>query len=189
MLIELGEFHEAKVWAEKALGLFPDDPELLAAKGVALGRLGDLEGALSFSDAAVESRASTPYVWLARADVLLARGEKRAEFCFEKAFALAANNWFVHWLAARIQSFYDHFATALKMARRALTFDPARSVLWVEIGRCELALGLAHQARHSLDQARELDPASPVPDELMVRASDTTLLRKLSGRWRQWFDR
>src|SRR5688572_30685966 len=36
MLIELGEFNEAKVWADKALEHFPTDPELLAAKGVAL---------------------------------------------------------------------------------------------------------------------------------------------------------
>src|SRR5262245_8319700 len=31
MLIELGEFQEAKVWADKALERFPQDPELLAA--------------------------------------------------------------------------------------------------------------------------------------------------------------
>jgi len=189
MLIELGEFYEAKVWAEKALGHFPDDPDLLAAKGVALARLGDLEGALSFSDSAVEARASTPYVWLARGDVLLARGEKRAEYCFEKALALAANNWLVLWLAARIQAFHEHFATALKLARRALTLDPARAVLWIEIGRSELALGLADQARHSLAQARELDPDSPAPGELLGRASDTTFLRRLQGRWQRWFPR
>jgi len=36
MLIELGEFHEAKLWADKALEIFPEEPELLAAKAVAL---------------------------------------------------------------------------------------------------------------------------------------------------------
>src|SRR6266542_2665285 len=35
MLIELGEFEDAKVWADKALERFPQDPELLAAKAVA----------------------------------------------------------------------------------------------------------------------------------------------------------
>src|ERR1051326_3034832 len=69
-LIELGEFREALVWADKALASFPNEPELLAAKAVSLARVGDLQGALSYSDAAVESQTSTPYIWLARGDVL-----------------------------------------------------------------------------------------------------------------------
>ena len=54
MLIEMGECHEAKLWADKALEQFPHEPELLAAKAVALGRAGDLQGALVFSDASIE---------------------------------------------------------------------------------------------------------------------------------------
>src|SRR6185369_4736284 len=88
-LIEMGEFSEAKLWADKALERFPDDPVLLAAKAVALARLGDTDAAMPFSDAAVEAHGDTPYVWLARGDVLLARQEKRADFCFDKAIALA----------------------------------------------------------------------------------------------------
>src|SRR5271166_4342472 len=72
MLIELGEYREAKLWADKALERFPHEPELLAAKSVALGRGGDLQGALAFSDASIEERGDTPYIWLARGDVLLA---------------------------------------------------------------------------------------------------------------------
>src|SRR5262245_13430250 len=71
MLIELGEFREAKLWADKALETFPNEAELLAAKAVALARAGDLAGALTFSDAAVETQGNTPYIWLARGDVLL----------------------------------------------------------------------------------------------------------------------
>src|SRR2546423_1623737 len=47
MLIELHEFREAKLWADKALETFPNDAELLAAKAVALARSGDLNGALT----------------------------------------------------------------------------------------------------------------------------------------------
>src|SRR5689334_6356867 len=73
MLIELGEFKEAKLWADKALERFPHEAELLAAKAVALARSGDLDAALTFSDASIEEHGDTPYVWLARGDVLLAR--------------------------------------------------------------------------------------------------------------------
>lgn len=184
VLIELGEFAEARVWADKALNFFPEEPELLAAKGVALARLGDQEGAISFCDAAVESRANTPYVWLARGDVLLARREKRAEYCFEKALALGAGDWLVLWLAARIQIFYDHFAKGLKWAREALALEPARAVLWIEAGRCQLALGLAREGRQALEQARELDPGCGAEATALERRGG--VVDKLLGRWRQW---
>jgi tetratricopeptide (TPR) repeat protein len=187
-LVELGEFNEAQVWADKALACFPNEPELLAAKAVTLARLGDLQGALSFSDAAVESQISTPYIWLSRGDVLLARKEKRAEYCFEKALALAGENWFVLWLTARIQAFYEHFAKAMKFAQQALILEPGRAVLWLETGRCQLLLGLVTQAQNSFEQARELDPDCAAQAGLN-EAADTGFLEKLSGRWRQIFRR
>jgi tetratricopeptide (TPR) repeat protein len=84
MLIELGEFKEARLWADKALENFPDESELLAAKAVALARSGDLQGALAFSDSSIEARGETPYIWLARGDVLLARRESRADFVLKR---------------------------------------------------------------------------------------------------------
>src|SRR5436305_8327602 len=103
MLIELGEFREAKLWADKALERFPHDAELLASKAVALARSGDLQGALAFSDASIEERGDTPYIWLARGDVLMAREEARADYCFDKALLLAPRDWFTTWLASRIR--------------------------------------------------------------------------------------
>lgn len=186
MLIELGEFEEARVWADKALAFFPDEGELLAAKAVALARLGDHGGALSYSDAAIASELNTPYIWLARGDVLMARKEKRADYCFERALNLAQKSWFYLWLVARIQAFYHHFARALKSAQDALALDPSRAMPWLLAGECQLALGLATQARNSLEQARELDPEIGA-HELIAKAADTTFLDKLAGRWRQWF--
>lgn len=187
-LIELGEFKEAQVWADKALGSFPNEPELLAAKAVSLARLGDLQGALSYSDAAVEAQISTPYIWLARGDVLLARKEKRAEYCFEKALALAGQNWFVLWLTARVQAFYQHFAKALRFAQQALTLEPGRAVLWLETGRCQMQLGLVTQAQNSFEQARELDPECSAQTSLnQVAASG--FFEKIAGRCRRWFRR
>jgi tetratricopeptide (TPR) repeat protein len=187
MLIELAEFSEAKLWADKALEMFPKEPELLAAKAVALARLGDTKAALAFSDAAIEEKGNTPYIWLARADVLMARKEKRAEYCFEKALALASGNWFFLWLASRIQSYYRRFAAALRYAQQALAFNPAEAVLWGQIARCELALGLLGQAQMSLEQARELDPDFPSLAETMKEVSDVGALEKFKRRWAAFF--
>lgn len=187
MLIELGEFEEAKVWADKALETFPNEPELLAAKAVALARGGDLQAALSFSDAAVETQGNTPYIWLARGDVLLARSEKRAEFCFEKALALSAHDWFVHWLACRIYYYYEKFSRALQLAQKALEIDAARAVVWLQFGRCQLALGLPQAAGHSFEHARQLDPHCEPGSSDLARLSTAGVWARIRGWWRQAF--
>ena len=158
MLIELGEFREAKLWADKALERFPNEPELLAAKAVALGRGGDLQGALAFSDARIEERGDTPYIWLARGDVLLARQESRADYCFEKALLLAPRDWFIAWLAARIRFFYEQFVLALKHLQQAVEWNPGQFRLWLEHGHCQQSLGMVGAAENSFTQAKQLNP-------------------------------
>ena len=158
MLIELGEFREAKLWADKALERFPNEAELLAAKAVALARNGDLEAALVFSDAAVEERGDSTYIWLARGDVLLARQESMADYCLEKAVQMAPNNWFVAWLASRIRLFYGKLAQALRMIDLAVEWNPGHFLVWLERGRCQHALRMLGAAEVSFTQAIQLNP-------------------------------
>jgi tetratricopeptide (TPR) repeat protein len=187
MLLELGEPREAKLWADKALEQFPRETELLAAKAVALGRTGDLQAALAFSDASIEERGETPYVWLARADVLLARKEKRADYCFDKAIWAAPRDWLVPWLAARIRFFYHQFALALKFAQQALDLDPGRSLLWLQLGQCQQALGLITAARNSFTQARELNPSCTESKAALVEINEAGAFAHLRNWWRQKF--
>ena len=187
MLIELGEYREAKLWADKALERFPNEPELLAAKAVALGRSGDLQAALAFSDASIEERGDTPYVWLARGDVLLARQEPRADYCFEKALLLAPHDWFTSWLAARIRYFYKQFVLALKLVQQAVAENPANFILWLELGYCQQAVGLVGPAEVSFRQARQLNPRSQEADNALHGVSQVGLFARLCGRWRGIF--
>lgn len=187
MLVELSEFSEAKLWADRALEIYPDNGELLAAKAVALARSGDLEGAISLSDASVETSGNTPYIWLARGDVLLARKERRAEYCFDKALALGGANWIWRWLIARAQSFYNRFARALALIKEAVAISPEQAVLWLEMGRCQLALGMAGQARQSFEQARELDPECESVAGLLSEARNITFIDRLRASARKLF--
>jgi tetratricopeptide (TPR) repeat protein len=189
MLIELGQFEEARLWADKALERIPRDAELLAAKAVALGRCGDLQGALAFSDSAIEERGNTPYIWLARADVLLARKESRADYCFEKALLLAPRDWFVAWLGARIRHYYRQFVLALKLLQQAVELNATHFVLWLELGRCQQALGLAGPARHSFEQARQLNPNCRDAGLELTRLSGMGAGTRLRGWWRRLFNR
>ena len=190
MLIELGEFKEAKLWVDKALERFPHEPELFAAKAVALARTGDLQGALVFSDASIEERGDSPYLWLARGDVLLARKESRADYCFEKASELSPRDWFVAWLAARVRMFHEQFVLALKLLEQALEWQAGRFVLWLELGRCQQALGLMNPARRSFAQARQLDPRSNVATTALLDLErNDTFPERMQGWWRRHFKR
>ncbi len=181
MLIELGEFREAKLWADKALERFPHEPELLAAKAVALARLGDINNALAFSDAAIEERGDTPYVWLARGDVLLAAKQKQAVSCIEQALVRACD-WFIHWLASRIYYYYGKFALALKMAQQGVVLDPGRSVLWLQLGHCQAAVGLAGPAANSFEQALQLNPQSHTAAVSLAKLAGAGRMRRFF-RW------
>jgi tetratricopeptide (TPR) repeat protein len=189
MLIELGQFREARLWADKALERIPRDAELLASKAVALAREGDLQGALAFSDSAIEERGDTPYVWLARADVLLARKERRADYCMEKALLLAPGDWFIAWLGARVRFYYQQFVLALKLLQRAVELNATHFLLWLELGRCQLALGLAGPARHSFEQARQLNPNCRDAGLELARLSGLGAGPRLLGWWRRLFNR
>lgn len=186
-LIELGEYREAKMWADKALEHFPQEPELLAAKAVALGRCGDLDGALAFSDASIEERGDTPYIWIARGDVLLAREERRADYCFEKALLLAPRDWFTAWLAARVRFFYKQFALALKLLQSALEWDPCQGVVWLQLGLCQQQIGLVAAARTSLNRALEIRPHWPAARNALTELGQASALTRLAGGLRNLF--
>jgi tetratricopeptide (TPR) repeat protein len=186
-LIELGEFDDARLWADKALEILPAEPELLAAKAVALGRAGELDGALAFSDAAVEEGRERPYVWLARGDVFLARADRQSDYCIAKALALAARDWFLHWMAARILAFYRKFALALKHAQQALALDGARGAVWLQLGLCQQGLGLRGPARQSLEQARQLMPRNEEARRALIEVANRGLWPGLLARLRHCF--
>jgi tetratricopeptide (TPR) repeat protein len=189
MLLELGQCEDARLWADKALERLPRSAELLAAKAVALGRCGDLQGALAFSDSAIEEQGDTPYVWLSRADVLLARKESRADYCFDKARVLAPGDWFVAWLGARIRFYYNQFVLALKLLQQAVELNATHFVVWLELGRCQQALGLAGPARHSFEQARQLNPRCDDARLELARLSRMGAGPRLRGWWRRLFNR
>ena len=169
MLIELGEFREAKLWADKALERFPTCPELLAAKSVALARSGDLQAALAFSDASIEERGDTPYIWLARGDVMLARKEQRANYCFEKAMLLAPKDWFIALLAARIRFYYEQFVLAMNLLQQAIEWNAGRFVLWLELGPLPAGHGIARSGSIFIYPCAATQPGCREADDALIQ--------------------
>jgi tetratricopeptide (TPR) repeat protein len=155
----------------------------LAAKAVGLARSGDLQGALAFSDASIEERGDSPYVWLARGDVMLAREEPRADFCFDRALMLGQGSWLIAWLAARIRAFYRQFALAIKLLQQALALNPTQFVLWLQLGEAQEALGITGPAVTSFEQASQLNPCCTAARLGLTRVKNVGFLTAIRRRF------
>src|SRR5262249_133421 len=116
-----------------------------------------------------------------------AKGERRADYCFEKALMLAPQDWFIAWLAARIRIFYEQLALGLHLLQQALEWNAGHWVLWLELGRCQQTLGLIGAARTSLTQARQLNPQGRAAEEALKQLSGMGVWRRASGWWRRVF--
>lgn len=135
MLVELGEYAEARLWADKALELFKGNGDLLAAKSRACLRDGDATAALACSDASLRTAGSSPLRWQARGEAMLARNGERARDCFEKSILEPAAEWFDRIVVARIYLFHDRPTPAIEFAQAGLKLEPASWFGWFVLGR------------------------------------------------------
>ncbi len=182
MLIELGEYREADVWADKALEMFPEYPELLAVKAVACARDGKMEKAVRYSDNSVSKDDITSTVWLARAEVLLNRKSRVAENCIRKAVSIAGNSApLIRLEAGRLLNKKGSYYVALEYLRSAADGLPNSALALYELGYCQAKLGRA-EATATLEHAHRLHPHWHLPKEALRRFAGRGFLRRLFGR-------
>jgi tetratricopeptide (TPR) repeat protein len=182
MLIELGEYKEADMWADKAMDLFPDHPELLAHKAVANHRDARYEKAIAYSDNAVGRDSPTPRVWLSRAEVFLDRQDAVVDGCLGKAIALAQQDKpIVKLEAARLLRQKKNYVAAIGHLNEITVNLTKAPLLWLELGLCQTALGQA-QARTSLEQALRLRPHWDKAKAALQRCNKPGLWGRLFGK-------
>jgi tetratricopeptide (TPR) repeat protein len=114
----------------------------------------------------------------------LAAKRHQASFCMEQAVA-RARNWLVRWQASRIYYYYSKFSLALQMAQQALALDATRSVIWLQLGYCQSALGLTTMANESFEQVRQLNPHHREVAAALLESTRPGLIRKFSRFWRR----
>jgi len=189
MLLELGEFKEALLWSDKALELFPEHPTLIAAKAVAACRTGETDKALAYSDHAIGKRGAGSYVWLSRAEVLLARGSPTGEHCVRNAVSLyGADSPSVVLEAGRLLRRSKRWKEALSYFRRVADELPDSALFWLEAGRCQAALGM-RDAESSLERCLTLRPAWLQADAALSRFRRRGFLKRIRDRIRRLFGR
>jgi tetratricopeptide (TPR) repeat protein len=167
MLIGLEEYKEAELWARKALELFRNHIELTAARGQALCRIGDTKGAQAACDAALNQPGLSPYPWIVRGDLMLARRDSAEEHCFNKAVQLDPD-WLVLLDIATIYLFYHKHAKALARLRAATEKAPDQAHCWLQQGQCEVAMGLDKPARRSFKQCLDLNPKNSAARQALI---------------------
>ncbi len=157
-LLELGEFKETITWADKTLELFPDSSSTIAIKSVAWGRLGNLEKAKGFSDAAMKYNTPNQWVWWARGDVLMAENSKNAEFCFRKAIEIDSQNWLLYLRIGLSWMSIKKNLKAKEYLLKARMLNETNAIVWFWMGMVYWELGNFNDAQDNFAQALEIDP-------------------------------
>ncbi len=185
-LIELEELDEARVWADKALDKFPDEPELLAAKSLTLARLGDAEDSMTLAARAIKKLNPSPYVWLQRGLALLCLDPRRhSRTCFMKALEGGDSAGAV---SLRIGMGYlreKDYPNAKSFLAAAVEGDPKNPLTWYMLGRCCDGLYAYGRAIRCYERALEFRPE--FKDQIIAslgRVNGRGFLAKLGASFR-----
>ena len=180
MLVQLDEFSEARLWADKSLEVFTNNGELLAAKSQACARMRDHRAAMACSDASLQAPGSSPARWQARGEALLAKDPRRTRDCFERSLADRGADWFDRVIVARIYLYYRRAAAGLEYAQAALKLKPSHVYCWYVVGQCQEEIAWFDQAAESYERCAELS------DEFPEARTALEAVRSRTGPQRLW---
>lgn len=160
MLLQLEEYPEAKMWADKALEQFPEAQDLLAAKSLALFRMGQESEARALNDTALQKKGESALVWLTRGEIMVGSSRAAAEECFQHALRIADREDATLLRIVGIALRYRKYSLALSMLKQAIAQHPDSAQAWYLQGQAQEQLGLAADAAQSFAEAAELAPDS-----------------------------
>lgn len=186
MLLALGEYPETRVWAGKALEKFPDNPQVLAAKSVALYRMGHRREARDMIDAALEARGESDVVWLCRGEIMLAASGPAAENCLQHALRLASRKSLAQLRIAALYLRHRKYSRALAALQDLMRAEPRAAAPWYLLGAAQEKIGRFHDARISYQQAVELAPRNATYQRAAAMAG-RGLGHRLAGLFRRVF--
>jgi tetratricopeptide (TPR) repeat protein len=190
MLVLLGEYPEAELWARKSLEIFKNHGDLLAARAQALARIGDLTKAMELADAALCQEGDSAYRWMVRGELMVSSRDEVDRHCFDKAVVLK-RDWLVPLESALIYLHYEQPSKGLLRARQAVEISPQSFYAWFVEGECEQALEFDRQAETSFQRVLELSPRHVDASRKLCELANQGWslkrgLRRVVGRLRRW---
>ena len=181
MLVMLGEYPEAELWAKKSLEIFKNHGDLMAGRAQALARVGDRSVALELADAALRQEGHSAYRWVVRGELLATTRDEMDRHCFDKAVQ-TDRDWLVPLEIALVYLHYEQPSKALlrrgKRSKwhpigftRGLCRDNANRSLG-STDRQRSATSAALNSRHVTWKQAENLPRSPTPAGRFPRGCD-----------------
>jgi tetratricopeptide (TPR) repeat protein len=189
MLVEMNELAEGRMWADKALELFKNHGDLLAARAQACLRMGDTDAAAAASDAACAAAGTTPFRWRVRGEVMLAGNRGRAQALFRQSLTEPTADWFDRVAIARVCLYHGMPAAGMEFAQEGTKAGARHAYGWFVLGRCQEALGWAEQACVSYGRCMELDAAMPGAREALVGVRSRGVVSRLASRVKGMFSK
>jgi tetratricopeptide (TPR) repeat protein len=186
MLNLLGEYPQASTWAKKAIEMFPNHGDLLAAQAQAECRQGDLKQSNALVDGAMKVRGETAYQWQVRGELMLALKQRTDRHCFDKA-QVCSSDALVPLETGLIYAHYRDYAKAQQRLLTAIEKEPELYFAWYLLGTCQRSLGMEAAARRSFRQCIDLCPGHQIAKEALAELessgwSPSKLFRRLFGR-------
>lgn len=157
MLVQLGEYPQADLWARKSLELFPSHGDLLASRAQAVCRMGDFKQAYALNDGAMQQRGDSAYCWQVRGELMIAERQPTDGYCFDRA-QVASQDWLVPLESALIYLHYRAPTKALQRAQVAIATAVTSYYAWFVLARCQEEVGFTDSARQSYERCLEHCP-------------------------------
>ena len=186
-LVELRELQEAVIWSERALTRFPNSAEVLAVRGVAECRMSNIQAALRFADAALATKKITPYLWIARGEILISSNAANARACFLKAVEMVPGDIKIYAGIGRAYLVHGCNPEAAEYLQKAVRVDPHSYICWYWLGKCIEAMGDMKEAQNCYGRAIAANPAFGRARDALHAVSRRGIGAKISGKLRRIF--
>ena len=177
-LIALKQFKEADLWCTNALKVFPDNPDLIALKSLAIARTGSIKRAIYNSDFSMV-KGSLVYAWLTRGEILLLQRNNNAHFCLEKAISANSNDWHTIFRVAHVYVRTKNYTRAIPHLRKCIEMEPTNHYIWYLIAFCYYHLAMYTKMDEALKKSLELQPNFKPAADLIIKYRNTPFIIKL----------
>jgi tetratricopeptide (TPR) repeat protein/predicted Ser/Thr protein kinase len=188
MLLDMREYKDAWKWADKAVKMFKDDSELLAAKSMVIRKLGQEQYSQQLCAAALKLGAGAGLAWLSQGEQLLPGNLAKARKCFDKALVRASARELMHLRVAQAYLAQGEDQEALHMLRMALASLPQSALAHYLLGQAQEGLKKYDQAREAFARAAQLAPENQ-QYRAAAEAASPSITRRFSGAIKRIFKR
>lgn len=158
LLLLTRQFSEAKVWLNRALSVFPDNPALMSLHALQNALTGQIRAGMATSDRLMSEQSTNVAAWLARGHILMITGNHgNADFCFDQCLELSGEaDWKTPMMIGLVMDFERHWAKSIRFYELALGRRTQLPYAWYRIGRARAAVGQRELARQAFMRADAL---------------------------------